>query len=521
MPADETAVTALPTEQHQKAQERANNAVAMRGRSVALPDPTNTGVTASEEVFGLFERYASLAYMLPWQTLEYIELLARYNADYNQAVNNIKTLANSGHTLFVKAPTDLATRKLKERLEEKARTIQERHGGIDGLIGKLLDQGATYGAMCGEWVLNEELDDVVDFADVNPRTIRFFWEDEHWAPYQKVKAKQVDAAKARGQKVRGSCIKLNEATFHYYAFDAAPGSPYGVPPFLGALGPIAMQRDLNENMAQIVKKVGLLGMINVAVKSLPKLHGETEDQYQSRATAYLDAYAKALEDMVKNGGMVHFDDAEINTSNITGNAAGATNIYKQNEEQVFSGLNSMPSVQGRSYSTTETYAGVAYDIIIRNTLKYQKAAKRMIEAGYWLMAAVWGMRADSIRLEFNPNKSLHRLQDAQSRLLEIKIGLMLWAAGILNQEEMAQELGYAQVSTEYDEIPDTPVLGNSSPGGGAGATSTDDQIQEPTSSDSAVNTNHPTIRAILDEMESLQGTVDELIAQAQLAGSPA
>jgi hypothetical protein len=50
----------------------------------------------------------------------------------------------------------LQQRRIKDLLEEKARTIQESHGGIDGVIDKLLDQAATFGAMCGEWILNED-----------------------------------------------------------------------------------------------------------------------------------------------------------------------------------------------------------------------------------------------------------------------------------------------------------------------------------------------------------------------------
>lgn len=338
-------------------------------------------------------------------------MLSTYNPDYSQAVDNVRTLANSGHDLFVDASSKGASRELKSRLEEKARTIQVRHGGIDGLIDKLLDQAATYGAMSGEWIMSEDLRDVVGFEEVNPKSIRFFWEPEanDWMPYQKVNTKQAEEAKNKGQKVINQAyVKLNPITYHYYAFDSAPGSPYGVPPFVAAMQNIAIQRDMIINMAQIVKKVGLLGIIDFIVQQLPPHPGETDEEFNNRANTYLDTYVEAVENMVRDGGIVHFDDSEVKSYDITGNAAGATAIFKQNEELIFSGLKSMPSVQGRSYSTTETYAGVAYDIIIRNTHKYQRACKRMIEAGYWLMAASWGFsgRAKTIKLDFHDNKTL-------------------------------------------------------------------------------------------------------------------
>jgi hypothetical protein len=113
----------------------------------------------------------------------------------------------------------------------------------------------------------------------------------------------------------------------------------------------------------------------------------------------------------------------------------------------------MPSVQGRSYSTTETYAGVAYDIIIRNTRKYQRAAKRMIESGYWLMATMAGLRPDKIRLEFNENRSLNRVQEATAERIEIANAMMLWLLGIIDQTMAAQRVGYAEPKIPLESVP--------------------------------------------------------------------
>ena len=437
-------------------------------------DPTAQYASA----FGsLYQQYASLAYWLPFEVLDYVEVLSTYNPDFSQAVDNIRTLANSGHQLLIDTDDQALGEEIKTRLEEKARTIQKSSGGVDGLIDKLLDQAAVYGAMCGEWVLSERMDDVVQFAEVNPKSIRFFFDEatQCWAPFQKVSLFQAQEAEKNGQTVKMSnFVMLNPVTFAYYDFDAGPSSPYGTPPFIGALANIAIQRDMITNMAQIVKKVGLLGIIDFTVAALQPDPGEDDASYTARANAYLDTYVTAIENMTRDGGIVHFDDSKASAYQITGNAAGATAIFKQNEELIFSGLKSMPSVQGRSYSTTETYAGVAYDIIIRNTQKYQRACKRMIEAGYWLMVMAWGYdmtKIRSIRLEFNSNKTLHRLQDAQAELMEIKNSLMLWAAGIINQIQMAQRHGVAVPATEYDDPPESQILGNGSPGGGDGATS--------------------------------------------------
>lgn len=432
---------------------------ALPGAGIRTSQEIVAGASAAQAITGLFNSYAPLAYMLPFQALDYIELIAQYNPDYSQAVENIQTLANSGHNLFIDGGGARATAGLGERLNEKARTIQERHGGVDGLIDKLLRQAATYGAMCGEWIVADDMSGIIDFADVNPKTIRFFFEDNHWAPYQKVSFMQLAEARKTGQQIKGwAYVKLNEVTFHYYAFNAAPQSPYGTPPFLAALPHISVQQDMLYNMAQVVKKVGMLGIVDIACENLQMLPGETNEQFIARAKSYLQEYASAMQQMMEEGGLVHFNDSTITATNISGNAAGATNIFKQNEELLFSGLKSMPSVQGRSYSTTETYAGVAYDIIIRNTLKFQRACKRMIEAGYWLDATLGGFNPKSISMEFEPNKTLHRLEIAKAEHLEINNAAAKWILGLLDQVGVAQTLGMNDPVTPLDACPVPPVM---------------------------------------------------------------
>jgi hypothetical protein len=105
-----------------------------------------------------------------------------------------------------------------------------------------------------------------------------------------------------------------------------------------------------------------------------------------------------------------------------------------------------------SYSTTETYAGVAYEIILRNTAKYQRAAKRLIEKGYWLMATMWGETPAGIKITFNENKTLTRLQNAQAEKVEIDNQASLWALGIILQTDVSQNLGYNEPKTPYDTI---------------------------------------------------------------------
>lgn len=458
-------------------------------RRIVQVRPEN--VSGGQAINSLQNYYRPLAYNLPWELLEYLELLSRFNPDFAQAVDNNRTLANSGHEVEVTSSNQRAGEGLKQYIENRAGSIQDRMGGVDGIINSLLDMGSVFGCMTGEWILNEAMTEVIDFAFIHPKNVRFSWDDEQqqWQGWQKVPWTIAQQIEADGYKVRKGSksdavlgsggradlgatwgyVPLNPITFFYYPFDPAPGSPYGTPPFLASLLNIQIQTEMQQNMVQLTKKLGLLGIVDLKLAKLEPEPDEEWAAYEARLTNYLSTFAEMLEEMAKDGGIVHFDDSELQVTSAAGNAAGATNIFKQNEEQVFSGLKSMPSVQGRSYSTTETYAGVSYDIIIRNSKKFQRGVKRLVEGGYYLMALVADKYVDgaTISLQFKENRSLTRLQDAKAHQQEIDNQVRLWAEGLKNQQDAGMALGIAKPREKKDEPetglwfkkPDPPVGG--------------------------------------------------------------
>ncbi len=335
------------------------------------PEATDAGAA----FLSLANYYRRLPYDMPWQILEYLEILSRFNPDFAQAVDNLRTLANSGHELTVTGPNRRAAQGLKKSLEAKARLIQSRMGGIDGIINSLLDMASVFGCCSGEWILNDEQSEVIDFSFIHPKNIRASWDavNQRWQYWQRVPwAIYEDLQKSekynnplygtqfgQDQKTLDApgvttygFIALNPITFIYFPFDPAPASPYGTPPFVSALLNIQIQSDMQQNMVQLTKKLGLLGIVDMKIAKLDPEPDEDWATYENRLTGYLETFAEFLGEMAKDGGIVHYDDSEVGVTSAAGNAAGATAIFKQNEEQIFSGLKSMPSVQGRSYCVT-------------------------------------------------------------------------------------------------------------------------------------------------------------------------
>ncbi len=335
------------------------------------PEATDAGAA----FLSLANYYRRLPYDMPWQILEYLEILSRFNPDFAQAVDNLRTLANSGHELTVSGPNRRAAQGLKKSLEAKARLIQSRMGGIDGIINSLLDMASVFGCCSGEWILSDDQSEVIDFSFIHPKNIRASWDavNQRWQYWQRVPwAIYEDLQKSekynnplygtqfgQDQKTLDApgvttygFIALNPITFIYFPFDPAPASPYGTPPFVSALLNIQIQSDMQQNMVQLTKKLGLLGIVDMKIAKLDPEPDEDWATYENRLTGYLETFAEFLGEMAKDGGIVHYDDSEVGVTSAAGNAAGATAIFKQNEEQIFSGLKSMPSVQGRSYCVT-------------------------------------------------------------------------------------------------------------------------------------------------------------------------
>src|SRR5438270_13820594 len=101
----------------------------------------------------------------------------------------------------------------------------------------------------------------------------------------------------------------------------------------------------------------------------------------------------------------------------------------------------------------------------------------MMRRGFWLMASVWGENPDTIDLEFLPNKTLQRLEEAKAENLEIINSVMLWVLGIFDQTDVSHTLGHGVPKTEMVDAPtDDPIFGSK---GGVGAGSSQEGGDNP------------------------------------------
>jgi len=395
----------------------------------------------------LISEMRSVGAAYPLEYLEAMQNLSLVNPDVAQMIDNIVQLGNTGHKVMVESDSEQVRDDAIEELNRFNMTVFGRFGGIDGFVNSALAQIGRGGAISVEWVVNEDLTGIDKMVFVPLKEIRFLYDPDsgEYAPHQKT----CDLTK--GDQ---GLIALNTATYQYCAMQTLDNSPYAVPPILSALESITIQRDIVKNLRFIAKKMGLLGFVNFLIRAPKQSPGEKTEEYIARCQQFLDQQAQRLKHNYRDGIAVGFMDSfTVEHHSITGDAAGAKDLFEMNEQQVFSGLKADPALHGRTYSTTETYAGVVYEKMLSIITNYQRTVRSVLEYGYKLHLSLRGIDYQSLWIEFEPSKSLSAQRDETTyatRLANLKI---LYDQGIIDQNQFAQEAGYDRPAEEGPRNP--------------------------------------------------------------------
>ena len=378
---------------------------------------------------------------LNFEMLRQLKRLWILNPDLSQFIVNHVALANSGHTITVDTKDESQADSVLQRLNEAAQRLYRNGAGVDGLMNAYISQIACFGALSSEDVVDLNAKRVQETVLVPVEQIRFRYENGQYVPmqmaYSLIGHQQV-------QRVKGAVglIELNPLTYHYYALQTIENSPYAKPPASAALeillGP---QADAMENIKWIVRKLGILGLVSVALTKPPKKPGQTDAEYQAHAQEYLSKVRQVLDQNFNKGLLVTFNDQKVDHANVVSDARGAADIFQMVEEQAFSGMGSLPFSHGRNYTTTETFADVVYHLQMSQSEGMQRLAKRRQEQTYRLDLALAGIEAD-VSISFNQIKSRNDLQASQAKQIDQTMALERGRAGMISPDQVAQECGY-------------------------------------------------------------------------------
>ncbi len=427
---------------------------------------SDSNVSFSALIQEMASEFSTVNSKFPIEYLDVIQNLSIVNPSVSQNVDNIMRLGNTGHKVVLTTKTDAQKEKALDELNNMSHRAFGQFGGVDGFINTLLAQIVRGGAGSVEWVVDKKISFIEKAVFVPLSTVRFLWDSRvsGYAPYQKVNEITVGTTQL---------VELNTNTYQYCPLMLLDNSPYAIPPMIAALEGIMIQREIIKNFKFVAKKMGLLGFVTFLLKAPVRAGKESDANYVARLQAYLQEQSEAIKNNYRDGFALGFQGSfEVEHHSLMGSADGADKINQAVEQQIFSGLHSDPALHGRTYSTTETYAGVVYEKMLSMLTNYQAVAKQVIEYGYKLHLVLAGIDFEDLYIEFEPSKSLSSERDETAYATKIANLEKLYDQGIISQDVFAQEAGYDAPDQEEPRVP-RGFGGFGGFGGGGDSTPTD------------------------------------------------
>lgn len=369
--------------------------------------------------------------LVPYEFLDFLEELVLTNPDFSQTVKRTVQLGNTGHYVEFDGLKNSLVQKATESIEELASSIFQPSAGMDGLVNVLFRQILVKGAISCEFVPSLKFDRVDRVVIVPVKSIRFHFDGKDFLPYQ---------------SVDGRMIPLNREQYIYVPLLQQENSPYGIPPFVSAMNLAFLQKDSLSDVKNIIRKYGLLGFV-FAKRKLPFNENNIPDEeFSAFLQRDLQRFADNFRKNFTSGAAVSYDDVDITHHSIANDAKGATDIFQLIEQQIASGLDIDPSLLGRTYSTTETYAGVVYHAFLANLSNIRMLIKRVLEKIYLQHLLFQGFNLNRVTVTFNPDRALNPKQEIEAKKIEVETVLLKLDKGIIDLDTAARELGYEKAT---------------------------------------------------------------------------
>lgn len=395
-----------------------------------VPIPVEPGRRSQRERLSFLEENYNMDPKVPFEFIETIEKLVLAVPDFSQAVRRSIQLGNTGHHIEMEGLNEKQIKAAHEELERFTARAFSPGGGTDALVNALLRQALVTGAVSVESVPSQALDGIEQIVLVPTRTIRFKRKENRYIPFQSAFPEDVE---------------LNELQYTYIPLIQGEDNPYGIPPLFSAVDAVYTQLEGMENVKGIYKKHGLLGFL-FAKKKIPPNEGLSHREYQEHLRKHLEKFADSFRQNFKSGAAVGYDDTTVEYHSLTADSRGAIDIFNMVEQQVASGIDIDPALLGRTYSTTETYAGVVYHAFLSGLNNSRRIVKRSLEKIYWLHLVLAGYPVKRVRVKFNPDRSLQPHLEADAEQKKIQNVIAKVHAGFIDLDTGARELGYEKAT---------------------------------------------------------------------------
>jgi hypothetical protein len=381
--------------------------------------------------------------------------LSHVNPDISQAVDTLVKLGNTGYKIkFDPRVSEDMVDKMRIHIENKLLELCRDYGGVSQFMNRLYRQIYVAGALAGEWVPMNNLRGLKKVVLIRPEKVYWAYDErkKEWVPYQKLEKNMGNGSLDSDLK------KLNKNTFRYQGLMGDDDLPYGIPPMLAALDPLDTQKDMITNLKAIVKQMGVIGFMQALLDKEDKKTNETEAQYKSRMEALLQETSKRLTMGLKDGISVGFkDDVEFEFHAPTKATSGAAELFIQNELMVMSGMKIDSSMLGRNYATSEGQITVVFNKLLSELKNVQNCVREFLEYGFKLELIMAGYKFETLKVEFNTSTLNDDLKYQQAKEIKIRNLIALYNQGILNNDSVADELGYEKPDIKEPRVMTDPA----------------------------------------------------------------
>ncbi|MCB1156698.1 MAG: hypothetical protein KDK45_04280 [Leptospiraceae bacterium] len=367
------------------------------------------------------------------ELLSIIEKLVLITPDLSQALKKMIQIGNNGFTVSFDGLNDAQSEKANDEVKRFAISILKYSAGLDGLVNRIFYQVITKGAISVEVIPSMNFDKVENVIFVPVRTVHFKKINGLYYPHQSLPGQEP--------------VLLNPDQYMYIPIQTSEELPYAIPPFISALKMIGIQSDGIDNIKHLIKKFGLLGFIN-AQKRIPYNEGLSPSEYRQYLKEELNQFGKSFRENFKTGVAVSYDDVTINHHPITGDNRGVSDLFQLIEQQIASGIDIDPALLGRTYSTTETYAGVVYHSFLSSLQNIRRLVKRSLEKILFLHLSLSGYPVKSLTVSFKKDRTLNPKEEAESEKIHIENVLLKMNSGLIDKDTAARELGYEKATGE-------------------------------------------------------------------------
>lgn len=377
-----------------------------------------------------------------------IRKLAKINPDMAQALNDFTRLANTGHKIkFDPTVGEDQVDKMRQFISDASKEWHKGAAGMSAITNKMFRQAMIGGAVSTEWIPNLDLNNLEEVRFVNPETIRFVIDKNYrgYQPYQKVKNKPI-------VNYSKDLRKLNPNQFKYLALNGDTDLPYGTPPYLPALDPIATQQHMVQNIKFIVTLLGILGYVDARIEKPNQDPGESDEAYQGRLISLLGQFKERVIAGVRDGANVGYkEDHEFEFKQTAPSASGVKELFEQNELLIASGLNYDAVFMGRP-GATETLVTVLFTKMLAQLKNIQDIVGANLEFGYSFALTLAGFKFKRLTVEFNRSTITDDLKYQQAQEVLIRNLEHLYDQGIIGQDQFADSMNYIKADQANPRI---------------------------------------------------------------------